>query len=794
MLVANYGDSSAAYTGFNVPIPLTSEYLNGLDGEGSPEDNKNVIAIHVDGSYGTEHWYAGAGIYRHVWLEKTPLVHIVPNGVYAGYSITDAATITPTVEVANNGTVDATGCTVTSTLLPPSPALNQQQVHALTDSAAPSTVTVTAPVPRLKPGGSTIVTLPNVVVPQKELKLWSVKAPNLYTLTTTLTCASTASTTDATDTRIGSTTDATDTSIGLRTFAWSHDNGLALNGERVKVRGFCQHDDFTAVGMAVPERINLFRAQALRGVGGNGWRMSHNSYRNTLYSTLDRVGVLVWDETRDLREPQRPAFGQMVKEHRNHPSIMLWSFCNEGGCSSGANHTLAQEFKTMAHTLDPSRLVSGNMRGDWKPPGGSLYDQLEVLGYSHPSGAILDAIHFNTSKAQAGKALIASECCSCMTMRGENDKGADKAHSLTSFNAPCLADQVNRSDDGRPWAIGSLIWTLFDYYGEPYTHAWPHVSSSYGSFDLAGFPKAAVWWYRALWLSGIPTTDAGRPALPAGHTVRIVQHNNQDIGEDGTWMVPSAPRNTNRTVQVYTDCPAVELFVNGKSMGVQSVARYMWAEFTFPIANSAGNLTAVALDSYTLGSADVAAAPLASHTVMTAGAATAVVLSIDVPSALTGTGSALLLDGQDVGLLRATITDKDGNTAAMATNMVTFAVISGPGRVLGVGNGDPTNHELNQVSHRSAYHGLVRGVIQVTHDAASSVWHREAMRQMDLDGGRRTTVAAGNDSSASSPIVLEASSPGLTSSRVTIQVSTDEQQDGVLAVAARSVGSAYTSG
>ena len=71
--------------------------------------------------------------------------------------------------------------------------------------------------------------------------------------------------------------------------------------------------------MAVPERINLFRAQALRSIGGNGWRMSHNSYRDTLYSVLDRVGILVWDETRDLRDFALPAFGQMVREHRNHP-------------------------------------------------------------------------------------------------------------------------------------------------------------------------------------------------------------------------------------------------------------------------------------------------------------------------------------------------------------------------------------------------------------------------------------------------------------------------------------------
>jgi hypothetical protein len=316
------------------------------------------------------------------------------------------------------------------------------------------------------------------------------------------------------------------------------------------------------------------------------------------------------------------------------------------------------------------------------------------------------------------------------------------------------------------------------------------VSSSYGSFDLAGFPKAAVWWYRALWLSGIPSTDAGRPSLPSRHVVRIVQHNNQDISESDAAMSDGT---SNRTVQVYTDCPAVELYVNGKSIGVQPAARYKWAEFNFPIANSAGNLTAVALSSFDSDrTSQSTAVPMVSHTVITSGVATAVVASIDVPSALTGTGTALLLDGQDVGLIRATIVDKDGNTAAMATHNVTFTVISGAGRILGVGNGDPTNHEPNQASWRSAFHGLVRGVVQVTHVASSSSWHREAMRQMDLEGGHRTSIASGTAISAD-PIVIEASSPGLKSSRVSIQVSADDQLHGVLAVAARSAGTAYTS-
>ena len=215
--------------------------------------------------------------------------------------------------------------------------------------------------------------------------------------------------------------------------------------------------------MAVPERINLFRVQALRGVGGNGWRMSHNPYRDTLYDTMDRLGVMVWDETRDLEAPQLPAFGQMVRQHRNHPSIMVWSFCNEGGCGSGSNHTLGSAFRKTAYDYDGTRKVSGNMRskGGASVGPGTLSDLIDVQGLSHPAGAAMDSIHALSSQKQENKAMIASECCSCMTMRGENHRNTSEARPVPSqFNGDCLSEQVNRSDAGRPWVVGSMIWTV----------------------------------------------------------------------------------------------------------------------------------------------------------------------------------------------------------------------------------------------------------------------------------------------------------------------------------------------
>ena len=285
-----------------------------------------------------------------------------------------------------------------------------------------------------------------------------------------------------------------------------------------------------------------------------------------------------------------------------------------------------------------------------------------------------------------------------------------------------------------------------------------------------------MWWYRSLWLSGIGANETDRPPLPQSHTIRIVQDN-----EAASRVVESNGTLVN-VIQVYSSCPTVELLVNGVSKGKQQVARYMWAEYDFPF--TAGNLTAVGYDS--------SGAVAATHSVETASPPSALRIAVDVPSVSTGTGSSLVLDGQDTGLLRVEVVDHAGRVVPFATNNVTFKVLSGPGSIIGVGNGDPTNHEPNTAAWRSAFHGLVRGIVRVTMDAASAPAHRDLLIEVDGAGGRGgITVVPSNGTAPTDPIVVEASAPGLTSSTVEIQVSTDVYADGVLAVASRSTKVAF---
>lgn len=379
--------------------------------------------------------------------------------------------------------------------------------------------------------------------------------------------------------------------------------------------------------------------------------------------------------------------------------------------------------------------------------------------------------------------------------------------------------------------------------GEP--GPWPLVSSSFGQFDIAGFAKSASYWYRSLWLAAVAADDAGRPPLPELHVVRVSQTWDTPPAPPPVWPVSAAcnitefqdmcsPRGSdtpfdaclacvrahNHTMekiacdgpsvwatlcqtggvqpsanaidlQVFSDLDAVELLLDGRSHGTAPCSAGGFASFG-AVPHGATNLTALGRKGGAAGEV------LARHTQLKAKVAAAVLLSLDAPSALTGTGSTLLLDGHDAALVRATVVDADGAVVAAgagASVVVSFAVASGPGRVAGVHNGDAKCHEPQAAASRSAYHGLARAVVKVTVDAASASAAELQLLATEVDGvagaavgstGERVTILRRGAATASS-IVVTATAPGLASGSISIPVSTDAAAHSVLAVAAASV-------
>ena len=249
---------------------------------------------------------------------------------------------------------------------------------------------------------------------------------------------------------------------------------------------------------------------------------------------------------------------------------------------------------------------------------------------------------------------------------------------------------------------------------------------------------------------------------------------------------PPAPTNA-RNMTVYSSAASVEVFVNGASLGkkplpvqtrtVNATVFNTWAEYD-DVTWKPGNLTAVAYDGE--------GAAVAVDTRLTCGAAAKLVLSIDSPSPQTGTGSALLADGQDAALIRASVVDSLGNVVHNADDAITFAVKSGSGRLVGTHSGRQDSHGRADSATVHAYHGLARAVVTTTSVAALPAAERALLAQIDLDSDRSGLLGA--EAEPPVDIVVEATAPGLGTAEVSVRVSTDQAADGVLAVAAASAG------
>ena len=724
------------YTGFTVRIDNATKIRFG--------QVKNVIAVRTDASFGSGHWYEGGGIYRPVHLVHVPsATHIVHDGLFVTPE-TNGAAIKTSVELEQ--------------ILTPLPSANKnfilvrfillsadgQVVHA-TNTTAPFEV---------KTAGTTYAYAE--LTPVKPLTPWSSHNPVLYTVRAEVLKA-------------GEETilDSLEVEAGFRTTSWADQGQFTLNNEQFKLRGFSHHNSIGGLGVAIPERIQLFRVQASRALGSNIWRMSHNPYVPALYRLLDITGLVCWDENRDygakyMDGAYTVAMRDMVKRDRNHPSIIIWSFCNEYECQQNDPDYSADKYRFAAYSVDGTRPVTANDITYGSP------QKLDVQGGSHTKNQSLAKYHGQ----YPSKPLVLSECCSCMSQRPERDLPS----CIAQENSPGLL----------PYVSGSLgVWTLMDYFGEPHgtgTSAWPYVSSDFGQFDMAGFPKPHAYWYNANWLQSFSTSSAGRPTLPARTVTRVLS------------LLPAGGLPMGATVETITTAPFAELFLNGVSMGVapspvNDLGEFDTMNWTSVIKDKHAlngvckNATLVALSAMSGGKI------LGKHTVIapsTNAAVYGIQVTLDVPSVSTGTGRALLLNGRDTAMVRAAIIDVSagGALVSSARNRITWRVVSGPGTVAGISNGDPTSHEWMKNNAVNTFGGLARGLFRVTQDCTSV--SRDLATSIDVDRSL-TSIVTNTSNCKTDPIVVEAFSSGLAPARVSIPVSVNVAQDDVFSVASQPV-------
>jgi beta-galactosidase len=490
--------------------------------------------------------------------------------------------------------------------------------------------------------------------------LWSLEERHLYRAVTTVESN-------------GTRTDQQETPFGIRTIRFDPNRGFFLNGKPVKIKGTSNHQDHAGVGAALPDRLQYYRIERLIEMGSNGYRTSHNPPTPELLDACDRLGMLVLDETRMMSSSWEglSQLERMIRRDRNHPSIVMWSLGNEEpdqGSPLGAR--MVSAMKRLARKLDPSRPVTAAMNGSW---GRGISAVVDVQGFNYGDGLgsemgeHIDAFHAKFPK----QPTIGTETASDVSTRGiyANDpaRGYVSAYDVNYPSYTVSAEDWWKVYAERPFLSGAFAWTGFDYRGEPSPYSWPSVSSHFGIMDTCGFPKDTYYYYQSWWGS--------KPVL------HLFPHWNW-AGKEGTEI----------DVWCFTNLDSVELFLNGTSLAAKNVQPNSHVEWKVKYAP--GILEARASRNGKVLLVDKRE---------TTGAPAKLGLRADREK--------IRGDGEDVSVIAVEVQDAQGRVVPTAMNEVRFKV-SGPGRLIGVGNGDPSCHESDKGDRRSAFNGLCMAFLQ----------------------------------------------------------------------------------
>jgi beta-galactosidase len=486
-------------------------------------------------------------------------------------------------------------------------------------------------------------------------QLWSLQSPHLYTAVVSVESG-------------GVTRDVEQVPFGIRSVVFDADKGFFLNGQSLKIQGVCNHQDHAGVGAALPDALQDFRVRVMQEMGSNAIRTSHNTPTPELVAACDRLGMMLMPEARQLSSSAEglAQLEELVKRYRNSPSVILWSIGNEEGQlqkpMAGMGKRMATAMVRRCHRLDPTRVVTVAVNSDNEQ---GVSDAVDVIGFNYNQW-LPDGFH----KKYPKRPVLGTEVSSAISTRGEYTTDA-KLNLMNSYNGVVPWGQTPEDwwkfYAEREWLAGGFAWTGFDYRGEPTPYGWPSINSQFGIVDMCGFPKDYFHYYRAWWKKA--------PAL------HVFPHWNWD-GRDGQQV----------SVWVYSNVEEVELLVNGQSLGRKPVPRLGHLEWKVTYAPGA-----IEARGYSGGK------QVLSERHETTGAPASIKLTPD--------RSVILADGEDATVVRVEVLDAKGRHVPTAGDKIAFKV-SGAGRFIGVGNGDPNCLESDQEPKRSLYNGLAQLIVR----------------------------------------------------------------------------------
>lgn len=657
---------------------------------------KNVLAIRLDNPDDTSRWYPGSGIYRNVWLVKTSPVHVEQWGTFVRNQQVDSeiAVMEMGVNIENHAGKDVQVKLQTSVYLqgkdgrPVGEEVTQSMIKDIAikkDSWSSARFQFKVDKP----------------------KLWDIDTPNCYVAVSRVFMD-------------GKEMDSYETPFGIRTIEFTHDQGFMLNGQKVAIKGVCMHHDLGALGAAFNEVAAERQLRIMKEMGANAIRTSHNPPAPELVALCDRMGLMMQLELADTWQKGKRKndynllfddwseadMRSLVRHYRNHPSVIMWSIGNEmPDQTTDQGVIIARNLTAYCHDEDPTRPTSlGCNKRD--AVFRDIVNQVDIFGlnYFHKTYPVF-------KEQNPTRRYHASETSSATSSRGEyffpvttdvnNSRSGFQlsSYDMTTIGWGCAPEVQFKMNEEYPFMSGEFVWTGFDYLGEPTPYnkdltnllnfsdpnelekarkeleelgkiKTPSRSSYFGIVDLCGFPKDRYYNYKSYW----------RPDVP---TVHILPHWNwqERIGE----ITP---------VHIYTSGDAVELFLNGKSLGrrekVHSYDRLTWDDVRY----EPGSLRAIA---YKNGQ------KWAEELVETTGK----------PAALqvTAEKTELKNDGTDLSFIRVAVVDSQGRVVPRSKNHLKFSV-TGPAEIIATDNGDATSLLPFQLSERDAYNGLALVILR----------------------------------------------------------------------------------
>ncbi len=611
---------------------------------------QNLLAVYVEMSGREGWWYEGGGIYRHVYLIKTEDISVDLWGVYVAPRLKENHTWDVTTEV--NIRCDR---------------YEDTRVHAESFIHDATGKIVASGDGYILVGARSVVPVTyhiSVVAPH----LWDIDSPYLYTVETVLTVD-------------GAEIDRTTTRTGFRTYYCDPARGFILNGRPLCIKGVCAHGDFGLTGKAVPDNILRHKIALLKEMGATGYRTAHYPHAEETMDALDELGFIVMDETRwfDSTREGIEQLQMLVKRDRNRPSVFFWSVGNEEPLHQyDVGRRITRAMVKEVKRLDPTRMVTTAINS--YGPTAKICEDVDVIGINY-SLHTLDPMH----EMYPHKPILSSECCATGTTRGWYDAPFAPKQYMDAYDKFDTSkwfwgrEVTWRYITARPWMLGGYQWAAFEHRGEA---AWPRLCSVSGAIDLYLQKKDAFYQNQSHWIQS-------RPVL------HLLPHWNFQ-GREGDPI----------HVVAYTNCPRVELFLNGVSQGVRELAPYTHGEWEVPYVP--GTLTAVGRDAE--GNAVITDERRTTGT--------------PVRLALTLENCVTEANGCDVALFTCTCLDADGHEVPTATPFVRFHT-NDRGTVIGTGS-DNTDHIPPCVPERRMYAGRISVAVRVGTTAGTLRLYAEA--------------------------------------------------------------------